>query len=145
MHSHPKTGCEITWFPSFWDTLKWWWKSKISFAIELFVHFRKPNFLWWISERKAEFIRNFAPWKSFREAWANISLYFLCKLITLDIFTILFQYCLSGDPNRPCFVLKFKHTTIMLDCGLDVTTLTNFLPLTVTNRLEIIRVIFSIS
>ncbi|XP_069872866.1 integrator complex subunit 9 isoform X2 [Dipodomys merriami] len=38
-------------------------------------------------------------------------------------------YCLSGHPTLPCNVLKFKSTTIMLDCGLDVTSTLNFLPL----------------
>ncbi|XP_064411595.1 integrator complex subunit 9 [Latimeria chalumnae] len=38
-------------------------------------------------------------------------------------------YCLSGHPTLPCNVLKFKSTTIMLDCGLDVTSALNFLPL----------------
>ncbi|NXK92543.1 INT9 protein, partial [Formicarius rufipectus] len=41
----------------------------------------------------------------------------------------LFQYCLSGHPTLPCNVLKFKSTTIMLDCGLDMTSTLNFLPL----------------
>uniref|UniRef100_A0A8B9QNR7 Integrator complex subunit 9 n=1 Tax=Anas platyrhynchos TaxID=8839 RepID=A0A8B9QNR7_ANAPL len=40
-----------------------------------------------------------------------------------------FQYCLSGHPTLPCNVLKFKSTTIMLDCGLDMTSTLNFLPL----------------
>ncbi|ELT97170.1 hypothetical protein CAPTEDRAFT_153905 [Capitella teleta] len=38
-------------------------------------------------------------------------------------------YCLSGHTSRPCFVLRFKGTTIMLDCSLDVSTLLHFLPL----------------
>uniref|UniRef100_A0A3B3DJD3 Integrator complex subunit 9 n=1 Tax=Oryzias melastigma TaxID=30732 RepID=A0A3B3DJD3_ORYME len=38
-------------------------------------------------------------------------------------------YCLSGHPTLPCNVLKFKSTTIMLDCGLDTTSVLNFLPL----------------
>uniref|UniRef100_A0A2K5NQT2 Integrator complex subunit 9 n=1 Tax=Cercocebus atys TaxID=9531 RepID=A0A2K5NQT2_CERAT len=32
-------------------------------------------------------------------------------------------------PTLPCNVLKFKSTTIMLDCGLDMTSTLNFLPL----------------
>lgn len=51
-----------------------------------------------------------------------------------------FQYCLSGDPNRPCFVLRFKQTTIMLDCALDVTSLLHFLPLNVINRSGLQRI-----
>uniref|UniRef100_A0A8C3L3D8 Integrator complex subunit 9 n=2 Tax=Chrysolophus pictus TaxID=9089 RepID=A0A8C3L3D8_CHRPC len=39
------------------------------------------------------------------------------------------RYCLSGHPTLPCNVLKFKSTTIMLDCGLDMTSTLNFLPL----------------
>ncbi|CAB1343144.1 unnamed protein product [Coregonus sp. 'balchen'] len=38
-------------------------------------------------------------------------------------------YCLSGHPTLPCNVLKFKSTTIMLDCGLDTTSVLQFLPL----------------
>ncbi|KAG7316442.1 hypothetical protein KOW79_019983 [Hemibagrus wyckioides] len=38
-------------------------------------------------------------------------------------------YCLSGHPTLPCNVLKFKCTTIMLDCGLDTTSALYFLPL----------------
>ncbi|KAM9062538.1 integrator complex subunit 9 isoform X1 [Sarcophilus harrisii] len=38
-------------------------------------------------------------------------------------------YSLSGHPTLPCNVLKFKSTTIMLDCGLDMTSTLNFLPL----------------
>ncbi|XP_077009027.1 integrator complex subunit 9 isoform X5 [Tamandua tetradactyla] len=38
-------------------------------------------------------------------------------------------YCLSGHPTLPCNVLKFKSTTIMLDCGLDMTSTLSFLPL----------------
>ncbi|TRZ03895.1 hypothetical protein DNTS_030904 [Danionella cerebrum] len=39
------------------------------------------------------------------------------------------QYCLSGHPTLPCNVLKFKSTTIMLDCALDTTAALYFLPL----------------
>uniref|UniRef100_A0A4W4F5K6 Integrator complex subunit 9 n=1 Tax=Electrophorus electricus TaxID=8005 RepID=A0A4W4F5K6_ELEEL len=38
-------------------------------------------------------------------------------------------YCLSGHPTLPCNVLKFKSTTIMLDCGLDTTSALYYLPL----------------
>ncbi|XP_075057292.1 integrator complex subunit 9 [Mixophyes fleayi] len=38
-------------------------------------------------------------------------------------------YCLSGHPTLPCNILKFKSTTIMLDCGLDMTSVLSFLPL----------------
>ncbi|PNF25606.1 Integrator complex subunit 9 [Cryptotermes secundus] len=39
------------------------------------------------------------------------------------------EYCLSSDPNRPCYVLRFKEITLMLDCGLSTQTVLNFLPL----------------
>nr|DBA25472.1 TPA: hypothetical protein GDO54_009852 [Pyxicephalus adspersus] len=39
------------------------------------------------------------------------------------------MYCLSGHPTLPCNILKFKSSTIMLDCGLDMTSVLNFLPL----------------
>ncbi|XP_054721142.1 LOW QUALITY PROTEIN: integrator complex subunit 9-like [Uloborus diversus] len=38
-------------------------------------------------------------------------------------------YCLSAHPNKPCNILTFKGTTIMLDCGLDMTSALMFLPL----------------
>lgn len=38
-------------------------------------------------------------------------------------------YCLSGHPNKSCNILKFKNTTIMLDCGLDAMSILHFLPL----------------
>ncbi|EMP32547.1 Integrator complex subunit 9 [Chelonia mydas] len=51
------------------------------------------------------------------------------------ILVFFFQYCLSGHPTLPCNVLKFKSTTIMLDCGLDMTSTLNFLPLPLVQRL----------
>jgi integrator complex subunit 9 len=36
---------------------------------------------------------------------------------------------LNGDPAKPCHVLSFKELLIMLDCGLNVSTVLNFLPL----------------
>jgi hypothetical protein len=50
------------------------------------------------------------------------------------LFVCFFQYCLSGHPTLPCNVLKFKSTTIMLDCGLDMTSTLNFLPLPLVQR-----------
>lgn len=38
-------------------------------------------------------------------------------------------FCLSAHPNKPCHILTFKGTTIMLDCGLDMTSALLFLPL----------------
>lgn len=48
-----------------------------------------------------------------------------------------FQYCLSNDPNKPCHILTFKEVTMMLDCGLSMQSVLNFLPLSFvpTNRL----------
>ncbi len=44
-------------------------------------------------------------------------------------FLISLQYCLSGDPAKPCYVISFKELLIMLDCGLTAQTILNFLPL----------------
>lgn len=41
----------------------------------------------------------------------------------------MFQYSLSNDPNKPCLILTFNEVTMMLDCGLSVQTVLNFLPL----------------
>ncbi|XP_074644115.1 integrator complex subunit 9-like [Tubulanus polymorphus] len=41
-------------------------------------------------------------------------------------------YCLSGNANKPCFILTFKGTTILLDCSLDLSTLQHFIPQPVT-------------
>ena len=38
-------------------------------------------------------------------------------------------YCLSNLPNKPCNVITFKSCTLMLDCGLDMTSVSHFLPL----------------
>ena len=38
-------------------------------------------------------------------------------------------YSLSDNPNKPCYVLQFKSVTLMLDCGLDLTSLMNYLPI----------------
>ncbi|UYV67250.1 INTS9 [Cordylochernes scorpioides] len=38
-------------------------------------------------------------------------------------------YCLSGHTTKCCNVLTFKNTTIMFDCGLDITSILNFVPL----------------
>ena len=40
-----------------------------------------------------------------------------------------FQICLSNNPSKPCFVLYFKGVALMLDCGLDISQITHFLPL----------------
>ena len=37
-------------------------------------------------------------------------------------------YCLSDRPNKPCYVLKFKSVTLMLDCALDMVPSLNFMP-----------------
>ncbi|CAL4069691.1 unnamed protein product, partial [Meganyctiphanes norvegica] len=38
-------------------------------------------------------------------------------------------YCLSGHPNKACNVVTFKSCTLMLDCGLDMSSVSHFLPL----------------
>uniref|UniRef100_A0A8C5PBJ1 Integrator complex subunit 9 n=1 Tax=Leptobrachium leishanense TaxID=445787 RepID=A0A8C5PBJ1_9ANUR len=45
-------------------------------------------------------------------------------------------YCLSGHPTLPCNILKFKSTTIMLDCSLDMTSALSFLPLPLSEPVE---------
>lgn len=50
-------------------------------------------------------------------------------LFIFVIWNILFQYCLSSDAAKPCFVLSFKELMIMLDCGLSAHSVLNFLPL----------------
>lgn len=40
-------------------------------------------------------------------------------------------YCLSGHPNRPCLLVRFKTSTLMLDTGLEMSSLVHFLPLSV--------------
>eukprot|EP00052_Salpingoeca_macrocollata_P021869 m.188369 g.188369 ORF g.188369 m.188369 type:complete len:629 (+) comp21646_c0_seq1:647-2533(+) len=39
-------------------------------------------------------------------------------------------HSLSDDPSFPCFVVTFKHITVMLDCALNTTPCLRFLPLT---------------
>lgn len=48
---------------------------------------------------------------------------------SIGIFSFLLQYCLSGDPAKPCYLISFKELLIMLDCGLTSQTVLNFLPL----------------
>ena len=43
-------------------------------------------------------------------------------------------YSLSDNPNKPCSVLQFKQVSIMLDCGLDLSSSLNFLPLPVVEK-----------
>ncbi|KAF6041190.1 INTS9 [Bugula neritina] len=38
-------------------------------------------------------------------------------------------FSLSDETNQPCYVLKFKDTHIMLDCGMDLNSLLNFMPI----------------
>ena len=38
-------------------------------------------------------------------------------------------YSLSENPNKPCYVLQFKQVSVMLDCGLDLSSWTHYLPL----------------
>ncbi|KAL4225643.1 Integrator complex subunit 9 [Mactra antiquata] len=41
--------------------------------------------------------------------------------------------CLSNNPSKPCFILYFKGVTFMLDCGLDLSQILNFLPLSLVS------------
>ncbi|XP_003428131.1 integrator complex subunit 9 [Nasonia vitripennis] len=38
-------------------------------------------------------------------------------------------YCLSSEPTKPCLVLTFKGITLMLDCGLNMQSVMNFMPM----------------
>ncbi|KAL7299713.1 hypothetical protein TKK_0007465 [Trichogramma kaykai] len=38
-------------------------------------------------------------------------------------------YCLSTEPTKPCLVVTFKGITLMLDCGLNMQSVLNFMPL----------------
>ena len=38
------------------------------------------------------------------------------------------QTCLSGVSSRPCLLLRVRGVSILLDCGLDATQTTHFLP-----------------
>ncbi|KAK0079575.1 hypothetical protein PV325_001050 [Microctonus aethiopoides] len=38
-------------------------------------------------------------------------------------------YCLSSEPTKPCLVLSFKGITLMLDCGLNMQSILNFMPI----------------
>ena len=38
-------------------------------------------------------------------------------------------YSLSENPNKPCYVVQFKQLSIMLDCGLDLSSWQHYLPL----------------
>ena len=44
------------------------------------------------------------------------------------------QFCLGNKPWQPCYVMRMNHTTIMLDCSLDLPVLLNFLPLPLVYR-----------
>lgn len=44
------------------------------------------------------------------------------------------QFSLGNKPWQPCYVVKLKDTTIMLDCALDMSVLLHFLPLPLVYR-----------
>eukprot|EP00088_Acartia_fossae_P030637 TRINITY_DN3162_c0_g1_i2.p1 TRINITY_DN3162_c0_g1~~TRINITY_DN3162_c0_g1_i2.p1 ORF type:complete len:711 (+),score=150.28 TRINITY_DN3162_c0_g1_i2:54-2186(+) len=46
-------------------------------------------------------------------------------------------HCLSGDPNRPCNIIQFKNSVIMLDCGLDLRPLQHYLPIPLVSSAKI--------
>lgn len=55
-------------------------------------------------------------------------------------------YNLSTHPSRPCYVLRLKDVCIMLDCGLDVSSLSFFLPCSlVSNNLNLSLKPFTVS
>ncbi|KAF5285910.1 hypothetical protein FQA39_LY04371 [Lamprigera yunnana] len=60
------------------------------------------------------------------------------KKLILDEAEAGILYCLSDDPNKPCHVLTFREITLMLDCGLSMQSVLNFLPLSYvySNRLH---------
>ncbi|EDO39014.1 predicted protein [Nematostella vectensis] len=43
-------------------------------------------------------------------------------------------YCVGHSVSSPCLVLQFKQTNIMLDCGLDMSTVNQFTPLSLVNN-----------
>jgi len=46
-------------------------------------------------------------------------------------------HCLSDNANRPCNIIQFKQATIMLDCGLDLTPLENYLPIPLVSSAKV--------
>uniref|UniRef100_A0A673I2C3 Integrator complex subunit 9 n=1 Tax=Sinocyclocheilus rhinocerous TaxID=307959 RepID=A0A673I2C3_9TELE len=52
-------------------------------------------------------------------------------MFVLNVAYLLHRYC---HPTLPCNVLKFKSTSIMLDCGLDTTAALYLLPLPLVHR-----------
>lgn len=61
--------------------------------------------------------------------WNNFRIFF-SKFAAIKFFSHFhLQYCLSGDPAKPCYLISFKELLIMLDCGLTSQTVLNFLPL----------------
>jgi len=46
-------------------------------------------------------------------------------------------HCLSDDPNRPCNIIQFKNSVIMLDCGLNLTPLQHYLPIPLVSSAKI--------
>ena len=45
-----------------------------------------------------------------------------------------FQYSLGRSCKAPCYVLKFKQATVMMDCSLDLTPALNFTPLQLVEK-----------
>lgn len=93
------------------------------------------------------FLLHKCNWHSHKNDSASIIIYFLSDMFSVFMSTCLFvffeelmffcflhQYCLSGHPTLPCNILKYKSTTIMLDCGLDMTSALHFLPLPLVHR-----------
>ena len=61
----------------------------------------------------------------------------LCDNFYKFLIQFYFQYNLSGDANKPCSVIAFNKCTLMLDCALDLSTASNFLPLPLVPSLKL--------
>lgn len=116
----------ITWYPT---RNRIWYETRECFELLREVIFRA------VKGRKPH--RKFSGFTHCSyERWSVLLnlLYFLGCCYNWWKWLNFFQYCLSGHPTLPCNVLKFKSTTIMLDCGLDMTSTLNFLPLPLVQR-----------
>jgi hypothetical protein len=49
------------------------------------------------------------------------------------------QTCLSDNPNKPCLLLRFRDATLMLDCGLDLSTAQHFAPIPIVQQQQVRR------
>uniref|UniRef100_A0A6B2KZR5 Beta-Casp domain-containing protein n=1 Tax=Arcella intermedia TaxID=1963864 RepID=A0A6B2KZR5_9EUKA len=44
--------------------------------------------------------------------------------------------CIGSNPGASCFLLKLKHTTILLDCGIELSSILSFFPYKPTKDLQ---------